>query len=215
MNKHIWPATLAAVAYVLFSLVLVSVGENFSANRALFEWINSNQLTVLNPVMVDATKYGREYFWIPVVALLWIFGKEKGRRSAFIIACAFIVAIVIGLLSKTVFAQPRPFEILSDVKVLVSRPSDYSYPSGHAVIVSTGAIAALLTLPKKISLPLVFEAVLVSYSRVYVGVHWPADVVGGWLLGLFCAEAILWFSPRLEPLFQFAERVWNMVLRKG
>nr|WP_240900294.1 phosphatase PAP2 family protein [Sulfuracidifex metallicus] len=151
--------------------------------------------------MVFLSKYGREYVWIPVTAALFIAGG-KYRRASIILASAFILAIILGELSKYSVAEPRPFLVLSNYHLLVPKPHDYSYPSGHALIVGVGAITLLLTLPYYISVPLTIEALLVSYSRVYVGVHWPLDVLAGWIL----AAAISFTALKLE---NFEMNVYN------
>ena len=83
--------------------------------------------------------------------------------------------------------------------------TDFSYPSGHALIVSVGAIIVLMTLPYYVSIPLFVEALIVSYSRVYVGVHWPLDVLSGWILGIAIALTAL----KLEGLIL---RIYNKIL---
>ncbi|TRM78792.1 PAP2 family protein [Sulfolobus sp. A20-N-F6] len=170
--------------YLVISAIIKVIGEkSFPGNVYLFHLINDAQISPLNPIMVFFSKYGREYIWIPVTAILFIVGG-KYRRSSLLLVGGFIIAIILGEISKYAMAQPRPFLELSHVNLLVPKPTDFSYPSGHALIVSVGAVIVLLTLPYYISIPLLVEALIVSYSRVYVGVHWPLDVLAGWILGI-------------------------------
>ncbi|MDQ3924024.1 MAG: phosphatase PAP2 family protein [Actinomycetota bacterium] len=87
--------------------------------------------------------------------------------------------------------QPRPFLSLSDVRLLVSPPSSYSLPSvnaTYAFAASSGALLAARRLLGRVSLwgwSFLALAVAISYSRIYVGVHYPTDVLSGALLGLF------------------------------
>ncbi len=180
-----WKYILSIYAiYIILSIVVkVTSEQNFPGNVLLYHAINSSQISFLNPIMVFLSEYGREYVWIPVTALLFIAGG-KYRRASIILASAFILAIVFGELSKYAVAQPRPFLVLSSYHLLVPEPHDFSYPSGHALIVGVGAVVLLLTVPYYISIPLTVEALLVSYSRVYVGVHWPLDVLAGWVLAI-------------------------------
>jgi len=109
---------------------------------------------------------------------------------------AFILSLILGEFMKHVLYEPRPFLVLH-ITPLIHESPDSSYPSGHALIVGTGAYAAIVSLPWYISLPLTIEAVLVSYGRVYVGVHWPLDVVAGWLLAIANVEltrALPWYQ---------------------
>ncbi|BCU67086.1 phosphatase PAP2 family protein [Sulfolobales archaeon HS-7] len=194
------------VIYCILSVLVKLFGEQgFPGNIVIFRMINNNQIYLLNGLMIFLSKYGREYIWIPVTAVLFALGG-KYRKSSLILVGAFLLAIVTGEISKFVMAQPRPFLVLQGVHVIVPKPLDYSYPSGHALIVGTGAIVVMLTLPYYISFPLTAEAILVSYSRVYVGVHWPVDVFAGWILGAGLALASL----RLYP---FILRIYKGVLR--
>ncbi|WP_338604345.1 phosphatase PAP2 family protein [Sulfolobus tengchongensis] len=201
-----WQYIIAIYAlYVIISIITKIVGEgNFPGNIYLFYLINHSQFSPLNPVMIFFSKYGREYIWIPVTAIFFIVGG-KYRRTSLILVGGFIIAIILGEISKYVMAQPRPFLILHNVNLLVSEPTDYSYPSGHALIVSVGAIIVLMTLPYYVSIPLFIEALIVSYSRVYIGVHWPLDVFAGWILGI----AIALTAINLE---KFITNVYNRVV---
>lgn len=196
------------VFFIIISIYLKIVGEfNFPLNVSIFKLINYHQVTYLNPFFVFFSKYGREYVWIPLTAILLIF--KKTRRIALILAASFIVTIILGEASKIIMAQLRPFYYVSPDYLLVPKPSDYSYPSGHALIVSDGALVLYKTSPKWLWIPFLIEALIVSYSRVYVGVHWPIDILGGWLLGAWIANFTVDMEKRgilrpIEKLFKVA-----------
>jgi membrane-associated phospholipid phosphatase len=201
-RSFLYASASLAAAFLITSFFLKELGEaGFPGNSAVYELINSNQLVQLNSVMVFLSKYGREYVWIPFTTLMFGLGG-KFRRSSLNLISAFIVSIVLGEISKRVMAEPRPFLILHHYHLLLQEPLDYSYPSGHALIVSAGAVVVLLTLPYYISIPMTIEALAVSYSRVYVGAHWPIDVIGGWLLGSSIALVSLYFSPLEEVVYR-------------
>lgn len=137
--------------------------------------------------LVMATEYGREYFWIPVVAIMLIFGKRDMKVLAVELALLFIIGIVAGEAMKYVMFRPRPFDTLSGIVPRIPLPSDSSYPSGHALIVSIGAVFAVTAFTKSrkgraVAGLLALEAAIVIYSRVYVGVHYPLDVISGFVL---------------------------------
>ncbi|MCY0859738.1 MAG: phosphatase PAP2 family protein [Sulfolobaceae archaeon] len=180
--KKYW---ILLVLFIAFSIYVKFVSEpNVAFNIFLFKLINYNQVSLLNPIMVFFSKYGREYVWIPLTAILLI--PKRYRRVAIVLAASFILDIILGEASKYIMAQLRPFYYIHS-NLLVPKPTDYSYPSGHALIVSDGAIVLAETSPKWLWIMMMIEAIIVSYSRVYVGVHWPADILGGWLLGSWTA----------------------------
>uniref|UniRef100_A0A0F2LK50 UDP-diphosphatase n=2 Tax=Candidatus Aramenus sulfurataquae TaxID=1326980 RepID=A0A0F2LK50_9CREN len=171
--------------FLVLSLAVKVLSEpNVPFNVELFELINYHQASFFNPVMIFLSLYGREYVWIPLTAVLLVF--KRTRKIAITLAASFVLAIILGEASKYLFAQLRPFYYVH-ANLLVPEPHDYSYPSGHALIVGDGAVVLMSTSPKWLWIPMLVEALLVSYSRVYVGVHWPADVLGGWLLGAWTA----------------------------
>ena len=181
-TKALIGTAFLAVFVVIFLFVNYDISSGFDAS--VFKLINSTlNVSSLNSFFVALSEYGREYFWIPVVALIWFLGKEKEKKGALLMVAVFIVIMIVGTLIKDGYYRARPFLSLSGVNVLIAMPADSSFPSGHAMIVIGGAVAALLFLRKKYSIPLLIEALLVCYSRIYVGVHYPTDVIGGAFLG--------------------------------
>ncbi len=153
--------------------------------------------------MILLTNYGREVFWPVAIILLFILGGWTGKKTAVVIAISMIVLIPIGVIAKDVVARPRPIIPKSDY--LIAADSEFSFPSGHALIVSAGATVALLVFnntPRKlvVSLALTLEAALVCISRVYVGGHYPLDVVGGILLGVGVALIFVGVDKSIEAL---------------
>ncbi len=206
-----WTLTISVfVIYTIISFYVKIIGENnIPGNLALLTLITNDRPQYLNSVMIIVSKYGREYFWLAIIILLWIFGEEKEKKVSMVMALGFIIAIILGELSKLLIAQPRPnisFHLISE------SPNDYSYPSGHALIVATGAIIALLTLPYIISIPLLLESISVSYSRIYLGVHWPIDIVGGWVLGLAIALLMNRINEKLDPFYKILIKIWNKLI---
>jgi membrane-associated phospholipid phosphatase len=86
--------------------------------------------------MILLTKYGREVVWTIAGILIFLFGGSTGRRVAIVMALSMLVLIPIGTIAKEVVARPRP--IIEQDDFLIDSYPDFSYPSGHAMIVSAG-----------------------------------------------------------------------------
>ncbi|HVB95680.1 MAG TPA: phosphatase PAP2 family protein [Nitrososphaerales archaeon] len=180
--------TLGVLSTLGFLVVSALVFSNVTqaADGQLALAVNHASLgAAFTTLMVVAAEYGREYFWIPVVAIMLILGNRRTKLLAFELAALFIIGIAAGEILKITAIRPRPFESINTIITRVPTDLDSSYPSGHALIVTIGAAFSMLTFRKKVvGLLFVVEAAIVCYSRVYVGMHYPLDVVGGVFLGI-------------------------------
>ncbi len=141
--------------------------------------------------------------WLVLLGTLAALGGRIGRRAAL----AGLIALVVGVASsevlKDLVMQPRPFLSLPDVRLLVSPPGSYSFPSAnvtYAFAASSGASLAARRLLGRMPLwgwSLLVLAVAISYSRVYVGVHYPGDVLGGAILGILVGWLVALIGVRL------------------
>ena len=188
-------------------LALLIVGNNVTVSewdRSTFVSLNHPKGETVDKIMVDLSKYGREAVWIGVTALLFVFGRKDGRKAALLLTISFLILIPLGTVLKSEIDRQRPVTISSD-DLLIQNETDPSFPSGHATIVSAGAAILLLRFNrgKQIigSIILAIEAVLVAYSRIYTGVHYPMDVFGGILLGTGVAFAVVASSRYMGPIF--------------
>jgi membrane-associated phospholipid phosphatase len=176
--------------------------------------INNSHYPVFNQIMIWLSKFGREIFWPVAIILLFILGGWTGKKNAVVIAISMLVLIPIGELAKDIIARPRP--IIPQVDFLITADKDYAFPSGHAVLVSAGAAGALLLFrgtPRRaaISTLMAIEAALVCISRIYVGGHYPLDVIGGILLGVGVSLIFVGIQKRIESAMK---PIMNM-LKKG
>ena len=181
-----------------------------ASDTSAFLKVNDSHVNFLNKIMIWLTEYGREAFWIMTIILLFILGGILGKKTAVVLVLAFIVLIPIGFAAKEIVHRPHPAIPESDF-LLAQDPNEYSYPSGHATIVSAGAAIALSLFRDSkrklaISLALTAEAALVCISRVYVGGHYPLDVVGGILLGVGISFLFVGATKQVEKITQFITR---------
>ena len=78
----------------------------------------------------------------------------------------------------------------------ISKPTDYSFPSGHTCASFACTLVLYRILPKKYGVPAVLLAALIAFSRLYVGVHYPTDVLGGLAVGIFSSCLVLWIGKK-------------------
>jgi len=212
LNKYFGASAGILILFLLIAaLVSPKVGFTNASNNSpinnadftAFLDVNNSHSHLFNNLMIWSTKYGRDVFWPIVIILLFVFGGWTGRKTAVVMAISMLVLIPLGELAKDIVAKPRPEIPKTDF--LIPADKDYGFPSGHAVIVSAGAAVTLALFrgtPRKlaVSITLAIEAAVVCISRVYVGGHYPLDVIGGILLGVGVSFIFVGLQKRIEYL---------------
>lgn len=169
----------------------------------------------LHPVLVGYAGLGVLLF-AGLLVLGWWRARQYGRGmiAAVWAPLGVLLAVAVNQPIVALFAEPRPYTHLGGVLVLVARSSDPSFPSDHATM--AGAVAAgLWRVERRLGMLATAAAVLMGFARVYVGPHYPHDVLAGLILGaivsvvgyLLAAPALrrvlAWArSTRLRPLVQ-------------
>lgn len=148
--------------------------------------------SVLDFIMPWITKLGDAgIFWIALALILLI--PKKTRRTGAAMAVAMVLGLIIGNgILKNVIARTRPYDlanpVLSKSKLLVSPPTDYSFPSGHT-LASFEAATAIYKDHTVYGFLAFVLAILIGFSRIYLQVHYPSDVLGGAILGFLLGLA--------------------------
>ena len=142
---------------------------------------------MLTPFMKSVTFLGNGgWFWILCAVVLLVIPKTRKTGCAAALSLIF-GAIVTNLLLKNIVARPRPFAEIEALIPLITKPKDFSFPSGHTTASFAVALVMLRMLPKKFGIPAVVLAALVAFSRLYLGIHYPTDVLAGALVGWLSA----------------------------
>ena len=135
-------------------------------------------------VMCFITKLGNAgMIWIVLAVILLLIPKT--RKTGIIILAALCIDLVVcnGIL-KNLFARIRPCDVNTQIQLLIARPDDFSFPSGHTAA-SFAAVAALyFSGERKLWKPALVLACLIAFSRLYLYVHYPTDILGGILVGI-------------------------------
>ncbi|OGC78103.1 MAG: hypothetical protein A2145_02385 [candidate division Zixibacteria bacterium RBG_16_40_9] len=165
----------------------------YAWDKSLFRWINSDwQNSVFDFLMPIITNFS--HWRLPIIIILlalFIWGGKKGRWAVVL----GIVAVGLSDFSssqmlKPLFGRFRPCYVFPDVHLLIDCSKSYSFPSNHAVNFFSAAMLFTFFY-KKTGILLFLIAILVAISRVYVGVHYPFDTVGGAFWGILGAGLII------------------------
>jgi membrane-associated phospholipid phosphatase len=152
----------------------------------------------LTVVMKVITFLGTEWFYLAALPLIyWCVDRRRGVR----VGLLFLFSSFVNLWTKDLWMQPRPFEF--DPKVGFAHETSYGLPSGHAQgsAVFFGTAAPLFRKPWGLVLAIVMPLVI-GFSRIYLGVHFPTDVFAGWLIGgaIVAVDAI--FGDRISAFLE-------------
>lgn len=179
-----------------------------SFDLPILDWIQANlQSSVMDTVMPIITLLGDGgIFWIAWAVLLLLFPKTRK------IGLGMGFALILGLLVcnvtlKPLIARPRPYDFQERefgimIKLLIERQHDFAFPSGHT-IASFEAATVLLKNSKKMGIPAMILAVIIAFSRLYLYVHYPTDVIFSIFAGIlfaFIGDALAGLvAPKLAP----------------
>lgn len=140
---------------------------------------------VLDKVMVFITSLGNmAIIWIVIGVYLLI--NKKYRKYGVMIFIALILCLLVGNLTlKPLVARIRPFDVMPLLDgLLIKKPLDFSFPSGHTMCSFAPAVV-LCYMNKKIGVCAIILSILIGFSRLYLYVHYPSDVLTGAIIGIF------------------------------
>ena len=162
----------------------------------------------LDHFFTAVTRLGEQYFIIVVISwVYWNYSKKQG----FFLSYIFLFSNLVNGLAKDIAQTKRPFQSLEGIEgKRVKTAEGFSFPSGHTQGASTLFLTLALMLRKKIFMVLaIFLSALVATSRIYLGVHWPVDVLGGFVFALLVSFI---FYPLLNRLYGNQEKFFSFIL---
>jgi undecaprenyl-diphosphatase len=149
----------------------------------------AHRSTLLNPVL-SAVSYFGAFAWIGLALVLGLVRPNRWPGVYQVILAIGLASLLTDVVVKPLVGRHRPYIDRTDVVLLAHRPSDPSFPSSHAANSFAGAYALARVFPE-FRAAFWTLAILVAISRVYVGVHYPLDVVAGAVFGLFAAAVVV------------------------
>ncbi len=152
---------------------------------------------ILDGIVPAITALGNAgMIWIILACALMI--SKKHRTTGMILVAAMVIdAVLCNGILKPLVDRMRPFEVNPDIVLLIPPPQDPSFPSGHTAI--SFAVVTVLYLRKEKYWYISFVlAVLIAFSRMYLYVHFPTDVLGGCVLGILCGGLAVMLFKKLD-----------------
>jgi undecaprenyl-diphosphatase len=188
--------------------VQLEMGERM--NFHIFQAINqlAGHHPFIDKIMIITTQYAL-IVYATVLLLMWFLGKEKHKYVVVFAAITGGLGLFINFVLGHIYYEPRPF-VTHKVHLLIQHAKDSSFPSDH----TTGAFSLALTVlfrHRKIGLGMLLFAILTGISRVYVGHHYPFDVLGSIVVGVLASTLVYLFSKFLYPIPRTIINIYNRI----
>jgi undecaprenyl-diphosphatase len=168
---------------------MISLIQKFDSSILLYIKDNMHGI-IMNKSMIISTYLGNGgIIWVMIIAILIL--NKKYRKIGFMALGALILSTVLGEeILKNVVKRIRPSEGIPTWDLLIAKPLSYSFPSGHTT--SSFAVAGILAKYFKCyAFGFLGLAALIGFSRLYLYVHYPTDILAGMILGLICSVIII------------------------
>lgn len=208
----IYPFFLVLVLYLISISVLISV----LGYKESFLFLNGNEYSWLDWPMFAITHLGDSLILSSIISLILV------RKYPGAVIIMIIVVIVSGLLGQvlkiTLFDDwDRPLRVFNEspeVHTLANYKLFHnSFPSGHSItaVAAVSTIVVLIQPMKVVQVLLSILVIVITYSRIYLGAHFPGDVLAGSIIGLLCALSIIWISYKKFKTISFGKSIINFI----
>jgi undecaprenyl-diphosphatase len=124
------------------------------------------------------------WIWI-LTGVTLLFFKSTRRIGGSVLLALVFSFVFSNLMLKPLIARTRPFDLIEGIKLIIDAPTDFSFPSGHTSA-SFAAASAIFFQNKKYGAVAIVLACIIAFSRLYLYVHFPSDVIGGCVIGWIC-----------------------------
>ncbi len=153
-------------------------------DNAVLEFIRIHMSSgILDSTMPFITKLGSGAFiWI-VAAFVFLASKKYRMDGLLLIVSLLLCGLIGNIILKPLIARIRPFDVNTAIQLLIAKPTDFSFPSGHTMT-SFAAATAIFNANSSMGIAAFILAALIAFSRLYLYVHYPSDIIGGMLIGV-------------------------------
>jgi undecaprenyl-diphosphatase len=185
----------------------MSASLDYDLFRAINGLAGRNHL--VDAIVVGCAKFLPVVFALALVGL-WLTWRPMNQRAGFLAGLSALVALGIGQLIGMAFPRPRPY-MAHQVNLLISPTADTSFPSDHATL---GFAVAILVwrYNRRAGTPLLLLALVLAFARIFVGAHYPTDVLGGAVLGTLTSMAIAVLSES-SPIRNWLNSLFALLAR--
>lgn len=147
-------------------------------------YLQDMRYTPLNPVMNFITFLGENGI-VPILTCVLLLLIKKYRYTGITASLSLLMEfIAVNIVIKPAVHRIRPYMVVQGLECITRLAHDYSFPSGHTGSCFAVATVIWLKMPHRYGIPAVIAATLVGFSRLYLGVHFPTDVLAGMLIGI-------------------------------
>ena len=181
--------------------ILAGLYDTFPGDAAAMSWLQSYRSSFVDDAAQVASLPGHRLVAALTVTLLVLALLAFRRWMDALMFASILAPVLVNMAIKQIIDRPRP-----DMTILITPPTSPGFPSGHAeyaallfllLLYLAGEMAGHRWMKWPLRVVLVSAILAVGASRVYLGVHWPSDVLGGYLLGALWVWAVLWVRKRL------------------
>lgn len=165
---------------------------------SILQWIQENmRCDFMDFLMPKITVLGDAgILWLIFCVILLC--TKKYRLSGIYMAISFVIGLLTGnLMLKNLIARERPCWLDSSVELLIKNPHDFSFPSGHTLHSFIGA-ASLWKTDRRMGYAALPVAILIAFSRLYLYVHFPTDILAGVILGILIVILVYYFGEKIR-----------------